>query len=231
MLIIADLGKTHFADVFKLQKTLVSKRRSGIILLTEHYPVITTGIRKDKNILLKDAEVLEKSGIELFAANRGGGATCHNVGQLVVYPVIELSRHQFGIRDYISALEKIGRKLFYSFGLKTSKRMGYPGLWKMEKKIASIGVRINSGLAYHGIALNLCNDLDIFNNIIPCGLEGVEVTSLEKEISGSVDFNEAKRRAAEILGQTFNEEYKCTQKTVSELAEDENISLQQLLQN
>ncbi|ARN55975.1 lipoyl(octanoyl) transferase LipB [Sedimentisphaera salicampi] len=231
MLEIADIGKTNFADVFSFQKRLADKGRSGIILLTEHNPVITTGIRKDKNVLLKDEELLKRSGIEVFPANRGGGATCHNPGQLVVYPIIELSRYHFGIRDYISALEDFGRRFFYSFGLETSNRAGYPGLWKGGKKISSIGVRINSGISYHGIALNLSNDLDIFSNIVPCGLEGVEVTSLEKETGSSIDLNQVKKRAAEILGETFNEEYKYIQKTLSELAEDKDICLGQLLQN
>jgi lipoyl(octanoyl) transferase len=181
---IRDLGIIEYSKCLELQKRLHEQVRLGdianTVLLLEHEPVITLGARKDKNELIASAQMLSSDGIELVQIRRGGGATAHNPGQLVMYPIINLKTLNLGVNEYVRQLEEIGIELLGSVGVKADRKAGYPGLWVGEQKIASIGVRVQKWVTYHGIAINICNDLSIFDKIVPCGLAGVKMTSAEK---------------------------------------------------
>ncbi len=200
--VFIDCGTIAYAEAlelqFLLQKERTEKTIPNVYLLLEHPPVITMGARKADNKLLTQPEEMREMGIHLEQIRRGGGATSHNPGQLVIYPIIDLRSLGFRVVPYVHYLEQIGMELMARYGIVCDRRKGFPGLWvDGERKIASIGVQINVGVTMHGIAINLNNDLSIFGHIIPCGLEGVVMTSVEREAGGEVfiDMQEAKEFA------------------------------------
>jgi|GEM_PF-608669 len=154
----------------------------SVILLVEHPPVITLGIHKDHNLLLSSPELLNQQGVECVPIRRGGGSTAHNPGQLVLYPIVSLPALGFRVAPFVHYLEQVGMDVLLAAGVEVQRRNRYPGLWVDGRKIASVGVQITRGVSMHGIAINLCNNLGIFDHIIPCGITGVEMTSALREI-------------------------------------------------
>ncbi len=183
------------------QKRVCQKRSLNLapdtIYILEHKPVITQGARQSENKLLTTPEILEKLGIKLISVRRGGGTTAHNPGQLVIYPIIDLKKRNIGINDYIRQLEAIGIELLSNFSITAQRKKGYPGLWVHNEKIASIGVKVKKWVTYHGMAINVCNDLSIFQHMVPCGIENVKMTSINK-LSDSADMKKAKTKIANI---------------------------------
>ena len=179
---IIDCGLAEYRQVLARQHEL-RKRRSrdeiaDTVLLVEHPPVVTLGVRRSANRLLVDRSELRKRKIDLVEIRRGGGATAHNPGQLVFYPILDLRHQELGISDYVRRLERIGIELLDRLGVEAERRRGLPGLWVGQKKIASIGVRVSKFITYHGMAININNDLGIFELFVPCGLDGVRMTSV-----------------------------------------------------
>jgi lipoate-protein ligase B len=173
------------------------------IFIVEHLPVITLGARTEKNRLLAENEIIKKAGIEIIQIRRGGGSTAHNPGQIVIYPIINLKKRNLGASDYVHLLEKIGIEFLDSLGVNSQTLKGFPGLWVGEKKIASIGVQIKKWVTYHGIAINVNNDLSIFDYIVPCGLDNVTMTSAEKELNKKSNLEDAKKNLTKILERYF----------------------------
>jgi lipoate-protein ligase B len=169
------------------------------VLVVEHPPVITLGARQSANKLLVGAEELSRRQVDVVQIRRGGGATAHNPGQLVFYPILQLQGLRLDVSEYVRMLEAIGIELLAGLGVESQRRQGYPGLWVGPKKIASIGVRVSRFVTYHGMAINIRNDLSIFDAMVPCGLDGVEMTSVEKETGQTPDMAPIKRRLAELL--------------------------------
>ncbi len=202
-LCIYDCGVTEYRPMLETQLDLVEKRIAGTIentiLLLEHKPTITLGANKSKNILLQTTEKLAEENLDIINIRRGGGATAHNPGQLVMYPIISLTSLDLGISDYIRQLEGIGIELLETLSISAERSKGQPGLWIGERKIASLGVKVKRRIAYHGIAINLSNDLGIFNNIVPCGIENVCMTSVQNETSPAVDIERVKQTLADIV--------------------------------
>jgi len=182
---IRDCGLADYREILQLQHKLQQKRRCDeipdTVLIVEHLPVITLGARKTANMLLVGREQLQKRGIDTVEIRRGGGTTAHNPGQLVFYPILNLQQLHLGISEYIRELEATGIELLEELGVKAGRKKGFPGLWVENRKIASIGVRVSRFVTYHGMAVNISNDLSIFDLLIPCGLEGIEMTSVLKE--------------------------------------------------
>jgi lipoate-protein ligase B len=125
---------------------------------------------------------------------------------LVVYPIVKLKSLGLGVNEYIRGLEAIGIELLRGYGVSSDRRKGYPGLWVGEEKIASIGVQVKKGVTIHGMAINICNDLSIFDNIVPCGIDGVRITSLREQTGGDVSMDEVKRKIAGIIIKCFSSE-------------------------
>ena len=200
---IRDLGLAEYRQVLELQGQLQQKRRDGeiadTVLLVEHSPVITLGARKSANKLVVDEEELAQHNIDLVAIRRGGGTTAHNPGQLVFYPILNLRELHLDINQYIRTLEAIGIELLAGLGVESRRRKGFPGLWVGRRKIASIGVRVSRFVTCHGMAINIQNDLSIFDYMIPCGLDGVEMTSAHKETGRTHDMKKIKSHLADLL--------------------------------
>jgi lipoate-protein ligase B len=182
---ILDCGLADYRQVLKLQHQLREQRRQGkipnTVLMVEHTPVVTLGARQSANKLLANRDTLARKGIDVVDIRRGGGTTAHNPGQLVFYPILNLQQLGLGISEYIRQLEATGAELLRQLGVNSGRRKGYPGLWVGNRKIASIGVRVSKFVTYHGMAINIQNDLSIFDLFIPCGLDDVEMTSVLKE--------------------------------------------------
>jgi lipoate-protein ligase B len=187
---------------------LRDKRRRGeipdTILITEHPPVITLGARKSANKLQVSRNSLMQKHIDVVDIRRGGGTTAHNPGQLVFYPVLNLQELGLGISEYIGELETIGAELLEKLGVKSGQRKGLRGLWIDNRKIASIGVRVSKFVTYHGMAINIQNDLSIFDYITPCGLDGVEMTSVLKETGKHHSMIQVKKRLSQLLTRQFS---------------------------
>lgn len=200
---VRDLGLADYREVLSLQQELNQQRQTGqigdTVLVVEHPPVITLGARKSANKLWVEPDELTRRGIDVVEIRRGGGATAHNPGQLVFYPILHLQHLGLGASEYVRTLEAIGIDLLSRAGVTAERRKGFPGLWAAGRKIASIGVRIRRFVTYHGMAINVCNDLDIFDAMVPCGLDGVEMTSVEKETGQPCDVGALKTQLAPLL--------------------------------
>ena len=208
-LAIQDLGLADYREVLALQQDLTEKRRADrvgdTVLIVEHPPVITLGARQSANKLLVDRDELTRRRIDLVEIRRGGGTTAHNPGQVVFYPILNLQRRRLGVSEYVRTLEAVGIALLDGLGLAGQRRKGFPGLWVNERKIASIGVRVSRAVTCHGMAINIANDLSLFDLMIPCGLDGVEMTSVEKETGKPQDMKVIKTQLTALLRQTFGE--------------------------
>jgi lipoate-protein ligase B len=202
---IIDCGLAAYAQVLRQQEQLHAQRAAGrvedTVLVCEHLPVITLGARKNANKLLASPDSIAGQGIEIMEVTRGGGATAHNPGQLVLYPIVDLRTRGLSAGEYVRTLETIGLELLEAFGLRARTRKGLPGLWVDERKIASIGVRISKAVTFHGMAVNLQNDLGIFHLLVPCGLEGVAMTSLLHETGKAPPMTAAKEKLTDLLMQ------------------------------
>lgn len=202
-LCIHDGGLADYRAVLAQQQQLQEQRRNGqvtdTVLIVEHPPVITLGARKSANKLLAGPDELARRGIDLVEIRRGGGATAHNPGQLVFYPILHLQDLRLDINQYVRTLEAIGIELLRRLGVESTRRKGFPGLWVGERKIASIGVRVSRFVTCHGMAINIQNDLSIFNLMVPCGLDGVQMTSVQKETGRMHDMEQIKVELGKLL--------------------------------
>jgi len=199
---IVDLGTQPYEQMLVLQLDLCRQRQHdeipNTVLIVEHPPVITLGARKSENKLLEDEAELQAKGIDVVHIGRGGGTTAHNPGQLVMYPILRLKSVGLDVSSHVRSLEQIGIDLLAGLGVESGRRKGFPGLWIGEKKIASIGVQLKKWVSFHGIAININNDLSIFDSIVPCGLDGVEMTSVEKETGKKADMSAVKTKLTEL---------------------------------
>ena len=185
---ISWLGQIKFADALALQEDIVARKRedraaADEVLLLEHEPVYTIGRTPDKSSLLGGAHLPHP----LFAINRGGQATYHGPGQLMGYPIVDLRRCGQDLHRYLRWLEQILIDLLAEFQIAGARRDGLTGVWiGYQRKIASIGVGIRHWITMHGFALNVCGDLAPFAHIVPCGINDVALTSMERELGQSI---------------------------------------------
>mgnify|MGYP001150381160 CR=1 FL=1 len=207
LLQIRDCGLADYRQILQLQQLTRQKRLQNempdTILIVEHPAVITLGARQSSNRLLVSREDLAQKHIDVVDVRRGGGITAHNPGQLVFYPILNLQKTSLGINAYIRELEAIGSELLEQLDVSSIRRKGAPGLWVGERKIASIGVRVSRFITYHGMAINIQNDLEIFDYIVPCGLDNVEMTSVQKETGKRHSMKQIKQNLAELLTKHF----------------------------
>ena len=172
----------NFADALALQEKIVAQKREdhGLedeLLLLEHESVYTIGRTPDRSSLL-DAEHLP---YPLFSINRGGQATYHGPGQLIGYPIVDLRRCGQDLHKYLRWLERLLIELLSEYGMAATQRGSLTGVWVEDRKIASIGVGVRHWITMHGFALNVCGDLSPFDQIVPCGINDVAMTSMENE--------------------------------------------------
>ena len=186
------LGRIEFAHALGLQEKIVAKKRvdpssNDELLLLEHEPVYTIGRTPDRSSLSATGRIRRgEVGAAhlphpLFSINRGGQATYHGPGQLMGYPIIDLRRCGQDLHRYLRWLEQLLIELLGQYGIAASQRASLTGVWIENRKIASIGVGVRHWITMHGFALNVCGDLSPFNQIVPCGIDNVTMTSMEKE--------------------------------------------------
>jgi len=180
-LTVADLGVLDYATALDLQTAMVSARLEGRIgdtlLLMEHPHVFTLGRAADERFV-----VAKPADVPIYRVSRGGQVTYHGPGQLIGYPIIKLDGRARDVTRYLRNLEQAMLDALREFGLDAGRRAGLTGIWIGARKIASIGVGIRRWVTYHGFALNVSTDLSYFDSIVPCGIEGCRMTSINESI-------------------------------------------------
>lgn len=193
------LGRISFGDALALQEEIVARKRADQslgdeLLLLEHDPVYTIGRTPDQSSLRGAAHLPHP----LFPINRGGQATYHGPGQLMGYPIIDLRRCGQDLHRYLRWLEDLLVETLGETGITASTRTGLTGVWVENRKIASIGVGVRHWISMHGFALNVCGDLAPFNQIVPCGIANVTMTSIEKETGANFSVVELAARVEQV---------------------------------
>ena len=165
----------------------ITDGQQDTIILCEHKHVYTFGKSANKNNLLISTDILTKIDAEVFETDRGGDITYHGPGQLVGYPIINLRKHNIGVKSYVELLEKALIKSLEQYKISAYQIEGLTGIWvgssnEIKRKIGAIGIRVKNGISMHGFALNVSTDLSYFNHIVPCGISDKLVTSIEEEV-------------------------------------------------
>ena len=223
-IIVYDLGVLDYNTALnfqerKLQEIIDIKRNNrntgssikttNYFLFVEHPPVITLGKSGQEKNLLLPKEELERKKIQFFNTNRGGDITFHGFGQIVGYPVIDLENFYTDINRYLRTLEEIVISTLNFYKISSQRSSGETGVWlepnsPNSRKICAIGVKTSRWVTMHGFALNVDTDLRYYDYIIPCGIRGKGITSINKEVKKTVSMNEVKEKLLENLKKTFH---------------------------
>jgi lipoyl(octanoyl) transferase len=171
----------------RLQRARQREEVPDVLLALEHPPVYTRGRRSSPEELPMGAEWYEMQGIEVRDTDRGGRVTYHGPGQLVAYPIVSLRPYGDDVHEYVRRLERVMIEALAEHGVPAGPIEGLTGAWAGERKIGSIGVHVSRGVTTHGVAVNVDNDLQPFEWIVPCGIEGVAMTSLARELGAPQD--------------------------------------------
>ena len=189
LLTACALGPTPYGEGVRIQEALVESRAAGRtgdwLLFADHPPVITLGRNAHAGSLIADPAALARLGVELHAASRGGDVTWHGPGQLVGYPVCDLTRRGRDLHRFLRDLEQALIDVLEAFGITAGRSPGRTGVWVEGEKIASIGIAVRRWVSYHGFALNVAPDLSGFGLIHPCGLRGIRMTSMAVRLGGA----------------------------------------------
>jgi len=193
----------------KIQLQAVSAKKSGIlkndiVFILEHQPVFTLGKSGGIENLKISKNFLANKGIKVLQTERGGNITYHGPGQLVSYPIIDLNKAHLNIKDYVNMLEEIMIKTAADFGVKASGHPKNRGIWVGENKLGSLGIRVSRGITYHGIALNVNLSLKPFQWINPCGLDNVQMTSIQNETGCHLNINQVRESLMKNIEKIFN---------------------------
>jgi lipoate-protein ligase B len=202
------LGRVPYRDALAVQRTLHRERKAGTrgdtIILVEHDPVLTLGRGADRRHILADDAHLTALGIEVIPVERGGDVTYHGPGQLVAYPILDLTAYGRDIHRYVCALEESAIRLLALYGVAGTRRAGLPGVWAGPRKLASVGVFVSRWVTLHGIAINIDPDLSHFDLIHPCGLTDTRMTSLAAETGHPIALAEVEETYLAILIDVIN---------------------------
>ncbi len=223
-----DLGVKSYQPTWDYQESLLAKntqiksiaREKGEdvlqtstehrLLMVEHPPVFTLGKNGKREHVLVSEEQLEKLGIEFFHINRGGDITYHGLQQIVGYPIMDLDKFKTDLGWYLRSLEQVIIDTIAEYGLKGERSAGETGVWLepenpfMARKICAMGIKCSRWITMHGFALNVNTDLSHFEYIVPCGIQGKTVTSLEKELGQKLDYQEVKNKIKKHFANIFD---------------------------
>jgi lipoyl(octanoyl) transferase len=203
------LGRLAYSDAMELMRGWVDARAtdamSDTLFTLEHPPVITLGRNANAAHLLAAPERLAKLGVEVHETTRGGDITFHGPGQLIGYGIVHLRRRGFGPVTYMRVLEEACIRAARRFGVESYRREGMTGVWTPSGKLVAMGVRFERGVTSHGFAFNVRTDLKFFDLIVPCGLAGEPVTSLEKLTGQAPELEALGQIVATELGATLDE--------------------------
>ena len=204
------LGRVAYEEALELQRHAARDRISGalpqdVLLLVEHPPVVTLGrAAKGKN-LIASPEFLRSKGVDLFEVERGGDVTFHGPGQLVGYPIVDLKRHRLDLHWYLRKIEEALIHTLADYEIVAERNPSFTGVWTKGKKIASIGVHARDWVTWHGFALNVTTDLSYFDLMVPCGIDGVVMTSVARELgTDDVSMQDVIERVSARFAAAFN---------------------------
>ena len=197
---IQDLQQLNYKDTLKIQQDLREKiarnKSDDSLIIVEHDHVYTLGKNANPNNILN-------SNCKVVQTDRGGDVTYHGPGQLVIYPIFNLKKKNIGVKSYVQKIEKIIQLSLDDFNIDSHVPFKETGVWTNNKKIASIGIHVSRGVTMHGLAINVTTDLSYFDHIISCGIQGVEMTSIEKELGKKIPMNDIKTAVVKYFNQQF----------------------------
>jgi len=206
---VRRLGVVPYAEALELQKALVEERRAdrvpNLLLVLQHPPVITLGVRRDSrsHVVASDALLTER-GVEVHDAGRGGDVTYHGPGQIVGYPILDLRPDRCDVHRYVRDLEEVMIGVCADYGIEAGRVTGLSGAWVGAEKIGAIGVRISRWITSHGFAFNVNTRLDDFQLIVPCGIADRGVTSLQKLLGRALRIEEVEDRVIARFAEVFD---------------------------
>jgi lipoyl(octanoyl) transferase len=213
--LVVRYGLVPYQEARGLQKRIETARQPGevpdVLLLLEHPPVYTKGRRTEPGELGMGEDWYRMQGIEVCETDRGGRLTYHGPGQLVGYPIVSLRPYGDNVHEYVRGLERLMIDSLSAFGVEAEVIEGLTGVWvggrpPEGRKIGSIGVHVNRGVTTHGFAVNVNNDLQPFEWVVPCGIEGVRMTSLCRELAAEQDLDAYMDVVAERFGEIYERE-------------------------
>jgi lipoate-protein ligase B len=201
-------GRVQYGQALDLQMRVCELKKRGfdrdVLLLLEHPPTITLGRNASAEHLLAREEDLKAQGVVVCNVDRGGDITFHGPGQLVGYPLLSLSTGERDVHRYMRNLEESLIGLLAPYGIPAGRDSRFTGVWTDKGKIAAMGVHISRWITRHGFALNVNTDLSFYNMIVPCGIVGRGITSMQKELSGRVDLVEVAERYIPSFASVFH---------------------------
>ena len=198
---VIGLGRMAYGEALTLQRELAHRRiekdiETDLLLLVEHPPVVTQGRTSEQAHLSTSREALATQGVELFEIERGGDVTFHGPGQLVGYPIFDLTEHRQDLHWFLRQIEAALIHALDHLGIAAERNEAYTGVWTEDRKIASIGIHVKRWVTWHGFALNVNTKLSCFDLIVPCGIPNVVMTSVAKEL--------AERTPRDVWGRTID---------------------------
>jgi lipoyl(octanoyl) transferase len=203
-------GQVRYGESRELQKRLEAARQNGaipdVLLLLEHPPVYTKGRRSTADELPMGEDWYRMQGIEVTDTDRGGRVTYHGPGQLVGYPIVDLGAYGDDVHEYIRRMERVMIESLGEWGVEARCIEGQTGVWVGDRKIGSIGVHVDRGVTTHGFAINVNNDLQPFEWIVPCGIEACRMTSLTRELGAEQDMGAFMNTVARVFGELYERE-------------------------
>ena len=199
---IQDLKRKNYLDTLQIQESLrnqvLKNDSNNFLIIVEHNHVYTLGKNANSNNVLNRI-------CEIIPTQRGGDVTYHGPGQLVAYPIINLKKRKIGVKSYVAMIEKLISNILFDYGLKPHVPIKETGVWIDDRKIASIGIHVSRGVTMHGLAINVNTDLSYFDNIISCGIVGVKMTSMDKELGKKIRMNDIKKSLITHFNQIFKD--------------------------
>lgn len=206
--ILKKLGLIHYAEAMDLQREVFESRRNGrtedTLLILQHFPVVTIGSSGSEGHILVDRQFLKEKGIEIYVTDRGGDVTFHGPEQMVAYPILNLKELGIGVMEYVRRMEEVVIRTLNEFSIPGIRQKGFPGVWVGQEKICSVGFKVSKWITKHGLALNVNTDLKAFSLIVPCGIEGVTVTSMEKILRRRMAIEEVEARIISHFSAIFH---------------------------
>jgi len=192
---LLDLGLIDYQEAWALQQNLVAARvaktiNHDIMLFLQHPAVFTLGRRGGLDNLLVSEAFLQEAGVPVLQVERGGFITYHGPGQIVVYPIMNLHARRIGVKDFVAAMEEAMLQTAGNWDITAERNSMNSGIWAGGRKMGSIGIALRKGVSFHGLALNVNLDLTPFSWIQPCGLQGVGMTSMQKESGQKLPMDE-----------------------------------------
>ena len=207
ILTYCDLGFINYKEAWDLQQEIHSKRVSNEVddffFLLEHPNTYTLGKTAHKENLIGNEDYLKENHISVYDIDRGGDITYHGPGQIVGYPIIDLNNWFKDTHKYLRALEEVIIKTCFEYGLNCERNQKYTGVWIGDRKIAAIGIKVSRWITMHGFAFNVNTDLNLFNGIIPCGIQDKAVTSMKQELDREISIQEVKEKLLKKFTELF----------------------------